>query len=44
MLRSGAVLAATVILAPIALEAQRPTLSDNVRKYVSTDASVIAIT
>src|SRR4029453_10460741 len=33
-----------LLILPALLQAQRPTLSENVRKYVSSDSSLVAIT
>ncbi len=45
MMRRSAVGIAAILLAlPVVAQAQRPTLSDNVRKYVSSDTNLVAIT
>lgn len=44
MRRFAAGLAAFLLALPVVAQAQRPTLSDNVRKYVSSDTSLVAIT
>lgn len=36
--------AALLLVAPMTVQAQRPTLSDNVKKYVSSDTNLVAIT
>ena len=43
-MRHARVLALLLLFLPAVLWAQRPTLSENVRKYVSTDTNLVAIT
>ena len=43
-MRHPRVLALVLLFLPAVLWAQRPTLSENVRKYVSTDTNLVAIT
>ena len=44
MRRHRTAFAFLLLLLPVAAKAQRPTLSENVRKYVSSDTSLVAIT
>jgi len=44
MMRRIAAVAAILLALPVVAQAQRPTLSDNVRKYVSSDTNPVAIT